>query len=81
MVTKKLKLSAKKASAASAKQPQRQASVEDVEDENSMPQNIPPKNPNTLLEAADGSDDLDNDPVQPLESLEPDEDEIGRAHV
>ena len=78
-VTKRLKLSAKAARAASTKQSQRQASVEDVEDQNDIPRNIPPKNPNTLLEAADGSDDeveeLDNDPAPPLENVEPDEDD------
>jgi hypothetical protein len=68
--------------AASVKQQQRQASVEDVEDQSSIPVNNPPKNPNALLEAANGSDDdvemLENDPP-PLEDTEPygedDEDE------
>ena len=71
-VTKRLKLSA-----AATKRPQRQASVEDVEDQDNMPRNIPPKKPNTLLEATDGSDEveeLDDDPP-PLEIVNPDEDD------
>jgi hypothetical protein len=75
-VTKRLKLSANAglAQTASAKRQQRQASVEDVEDESDIPMNNPPKNPNVLLETADGSEDdvemLEDDPP-PLEDTEP----------
>ena len=72
-VTKRLKLSADAARAASVKRRQRQPSVEDIDDEDSVPANSSPKNPNTLLEAVDGSDDiemLDN----PTPGLEDDDD-------
>jgi hypothetical protein len=74
-VTKRLKLSADAAHGASAKQKKIRASVEDIEDEDStIPVNSPPKNPNSLLEAADGSDDeivVDDDPAPPLEECGP----------
>ena len=56
-VTKRLKLSATATQAKTVRPQNRQASVEDIEDEDSILVNIPPKNPNALLEAADGSDD------------------------
>ena len=75
-VTKRLKLSAigkGDTSRAAVKPRQRQASVEDVDDKESTPVNNPPKNPNSLLEAANGSDDIempDDDPPA-LEDTEP----------
>jgi len=72
-VTKRLKLSANAAPVASKK---KQASVENIEDEDSTV-NIPPKNPNAILEAADGSDDGPT-PAPDSEELEPDKDgEVG----
>ena len=69
VVTKWLKLLAKEkhdtARAAAVKPQQRQASVVDANDEDSTLMNNPPKNPTRVLEAADGSDDiemLDGDP-------------------
>ena len=80
VVTKRLKLSAEAAQAAAIKRQQRQPSVEDDEDQDSTPTNNPPKNPNCLLEAADGSDDnvemLDDDPAPPLEATEPYDDDM-----
>jgi hypothetical protein len=73
-VTKRLKQSAVAsvaAQAATVKHLQRQSQVEDIEDEDSAPVNSSPKNPNTLLEAADESDDvvmLDNDPASESKS-------------
>jgi hypothetical protein len=80
VVIKRLKLSANRdtAQVAAVKPQQRQASVEDVADQDSMPVNNPPKNPNVLLEADDGSDDVempDDDPAPALEDVEPDEDD------
>lgn len=80
VVTKRLKLSANRdtAQAAAVKPQQRQASVEDVADQDSTPVNNPPKNPNVLLEADDGSDDVEmpeDDPAPALEDVEPDEDD------
>jgi len=53
--------------------------VEDIEDNDDIPVNIPPKNPKALLKAADGSDDdeveVDDDPAPALEDVEPDEDD------
>ena len=69
-VTKRLKLSATAAHVASKK---RQASVEDIEDEDGTV-NIPPKNPNAILEAADSSDDGPA-PAPDSEKLEPDKDD------
>jgi hypothetical protein len=77
-VTKRLRLSANAAQAGSIKRRPRQPSVEDVEDEGDTSANSSPKNPNSLLEAADGSDDvemLDKDPA--LEDFEEESDEDG----
>ncbi len=78
VVTKRLKLSATgnrgTSRAAAVKPQQRQASFEDADDEDSTPVNNPPKNPKRLLEAADGSDDIempDDDPPPALEDTEP----------
>jgi len=78
-VTKRLKLSADMARAASAKRHQRQPSVEDVDDEDSVSANSSPKNPNTLLEAVDGSDDIEmlDNPTPGLEDVEEDDDDEG----
>jgi hypothetical protein len=70
VVTKRLKslADAARASRATAvNHQQTQSSVEDVEDEDNSPVNNSPKNPNAVLEAADGSEDsdvelLDKDP-------------------
>jgi len=76
VVIKRLKLSATgkgDTSQAAVKPQQRQASVEDADDEESTPVNNPPKNPKSLLEATDGSDDIempDDDPPA-LEDTEP----------
>jgi hypothetical protein len=76
-VTKRLKLSADAARAASVKRRQRQPSVEDVEDEDSLSVNSSPKNPNTLLEAMDESEDIEmlDDPTPAFEDFEEDDDE------
>src|SRR5712671_4196159 len=55
-VTKHLKLSANAARAGSVKHYSRQPSVEDVEDEGGTSENI---SPNALLEATNGSDDVE----------------------
>jgi hypothetical protein len=73
-VTKCLKLSAD--ADKSRKLQKRQASVEDVEDEDKTPVNHLPKNPSALIEADDGggNDDaamLDSDDPAPLEGIEP----------
>jgi len=69
MVTKQLKLSANATGVASVAVKQRQASVEDGDDDDEiMSVNNPPKNPNVLLEAADRSDD--NDDMDPAPELE-----------
>jgi hypothetical protein len=76
--TKRLKLSANAAQPTSVKNRQRQPSVEEVEDEDRVSANHSPKNPNTLLEASDGTDDvevLDNDPAPSLEEVEDDDDD------
>ncbi len=75
VVTKRLKVLA---NIAHAKQQQWQASVEDIEDQNNIFMNTTPKNPNSLLEAANGSDDddvevLDNNPAPPIDSEDIDE--------
>jgi hypothetical protein len=72
-VTKRLKLSAATTQAKTVKRQQRQASVEDIEDEDGTSVNNPPRNPNALLEAADGSDDEveQDDPARALEEVEP----------
>ena len=75
-VTKRLKLSAANPTtqAKTVKQRPRQASVEDIEDEDSIPVNNPPKNPNTLLEAVDGNEDgieIEDDPAPALEDTKP----------
>jgi len=72
-VTKRLKLLANVAHAAPTKRQQRLASVEDDEEEIDVPINIPPKKPNAVLEAADGSDDDITITNNPLDS-EADED-------
>lgn len=70
-VTKRLKLladaTARASRATAVNHLQRQASVEEVEEDNTSSGNNAPKNVNTVLEAADGSDDpelLGNDPSQ-----------------
>src|SRR5882724_1155654 len=71
-VTKHLKLSADTAWAMAIKHWQRQ-SVEDVKDEDSTSMNSSPKYPNAILEAADGSDNvemLDNNMAPALEDFE-----------
>jgi hypothetical protein len=78
VVTKCLKESAAAAQAAAVKRRQRQPSVEDVEEEDDAPRNNTPKNPEALLEAANGSDDigpLDNDPVPGSKGSDDDDDE------
>jgi len=75
-VTKCLKLSADAAQVA-VKHWQRQPLVEDAEDEDSRSVNSSPKNPNAILEAANGSDDvemLDNDTAPALGDFEEDDD-------
>ena len=74
VVTKQLKLSANATSVASVAVKQRWASVEEEDDDDKiMSVNDPPKNPNVLLEAADGSDkdEDDMDPAPKLEDTEP----------
>ena len=73
VVTKWFKLSANATSVASIAVKQRQASVEDDNDDEIMSVNNPPKNPNVLLKATDGSDkDEDNmDLALELEDTEP----------
>lgn len=56
VVTKRLKLSANTTHIGSVALKQRQASVEEVDD-NEVQVNYPPNNPNNLLEPADDSDD------------------------
>src|SRR5277367_6189458 len=76
-VTKRLKLSADAAQAA-VKHRHRQPSVEDVDDEDTISVNSSPKNPNAVLEAADGSDDvemLDNEAAPALGDYEEDDDD------
>jgi len=58
-VTKRLKLSANALPAASRTAARRHASVEDVEDDDNILVNDSPKNPNALLEAVDGDDNID----------------------
>ena len=72
VVTKQLKLSANATGVASMAVKQRQASVEDGDDDDEiMSVNNPPKNPNVLLDATDGSDDDDDiDPAPELENTE-----------
>lgn len=73
-VTKRLKLSAAAPQAKTVKRQPRQASVEDIEDEDSTSVNNPPRNPNALLEAANGGDDdveTEDDPAPALEEVEP----------
>ena len=80
-VTKCLKHAAQ---AASVKHQRRQPSVEDVEDEGSAPVNSSPKNQNALLEAVDGSDDvemLENCSASALEDFEEDGDEKDEPEV
>jgi hypothetical protein len=77
VVTKRLKQSADAARDAAEKRQQRQPSVQDLdpEDEDTVPLNNTPKNPRAVLEAANGSDDvemLDNDPAPPHDSDEDD---------
>src|SRR6266545_3139438 len=73
VVTKRLKLSANATRTAGSTAAKRQASVEDVEDDDNILINDSPKNPNALLEAVDGSDnDVDMDPAPALEDIEPD---------
>jgi hypothetical protein len=82
-VTKRLKLSADAARAA-VKHRQRQPSVEDAEDEDSRSVNSSPKNPDAILEAADGSDDvemLDNDAAPALRDFEEDDDDEDEPEV
>jgi len=74
-VTKHLKLSANAAWAGSVKCYPRQPSVEDAEDEGGTSENI---SPNALLEATNGSDDvemLDKDPALALKDFEEDDED------
>ena len=71
VVTKRLKLSANATRTAGSTAAKRQASVEDVEDDDNILINDSPKNPNALLEAVDGDDDVDMDPAPALEDVEP----------
>jgi hypothetical protein len=76
--TKRLKLSANAAQPTSVKHRQRWPSVEEVKDEDRVSANHSPKNPNTLLEASDDTDDvemLDNDSAPSLEEVEDDDDD------
>lgn len=60
-VIKRLKLSAKALPAASRTAAKRHASVEDVEDDDNILVNDSPKNPNAILEAVDGDDNIGDD--------------------
>ena len=83
-VTKRLKLSADTAHAASAKHRRRQSPVEVIEDEDSAPVDSSPKNPNALLEAVDGSDDVEtlgDHPAPALKDIEEDDDDEDELEV
>ena len=60
-ITKHLKLSAKALPAASHTAAKCHASVKDVEDDDNILVNDSPKNPNALLEAVDGDDNIGDD--------------------
>jgi len=91
VVTKRLKLSADAARAASLAAKRKPSVQDDDDDEDTLPLNIPPKNPQAILEAADGSDDsdvemLDKDPA-PEDSVadepevaETDEEQLGESN-
>ena len=91
VVTKRLKQSAEAAQAASSSV-KRKASVQDdddSDDEDTIPLNIPPKNPNVILEAANGTDDvdmLDNNPApvdldaDEMEVAETEEDQLSESN-
>jgi hypothetical protein len=71
--TKHLKLSSQ---STSVNHRQRQSTVEEVEDEESTSMNSSPQNPNVLLEAANGSDDVemsDNPSPSQLQDFEEDD--------
>lgn len=59
-VTKRLKQSADATRAAAAKHQKRQPSVVDLDEDtdDDAPLNNPPKNPHSIIEAANGSDDV-----------------------
>ncbi len=83
-VTKRLKLLANVARAAPTKQQKQLASVEDVEDESDVPINIPPKKPNAVLEATNGSDDditIATNPAPPLVKVDSEVDDDNDAEV
>lgn len=82
VVTKRLKQSADAARAASLAA-KRKPSVEDEDDDENtvtLPVNIPPRNPQAILEAANGSDDVEMLDIDPApEDLVADESEVAET--